>query len=248
MEIVGVIPAAGRGERLKPYPVEKEMFPIGFHEGKPKPVSQYLLERMLFSGIRKVFVIVNSDKINLIKYYKSGKWLGLHIAYIYQDEPLGMGNALCHVLPWISNDSIIVMGMPDTIFEPFDAFSRLIDFFMTSNCDLALGLFRVSEPNKYGMVRIDEMQNIVCHVDKPLFSDLEWCWGIACWGRRFSSLINEICAQNGSIDREFKFGDLIDIALQRRFAVKGIKFEDGRYLDIGTSSGILQAILYYGNI
>ena len=51
-EIVGLIPAAGRATRLAPLPCSKELVPIGFQtaadgaDRRPKPVSQYLLDRM----------------------------------------------------------------------------------------------------------------------------------------------------------------------------------------------------------
>ncbi|WP_322799021.1 nucleotidyltransferase family protein [Thermoflexus sp.] len=244
MRIVGVIPAAGKGERLLPYSVEKEMFPVGFHKGKPKPVSQYLVERMAFSGVKNIFMIINHTKVSLMKYYKSGKWLGLNIIYVYQDEPLGMGDALCALLPWVK-DEIVVMGMPDTIFEPFNAFSVLIKFYNQSTSDLVLGLFEVSDPSKYGMIELDENYNVICHVDKPQGSTLRWCWGIACWGPRFSQFIQSICENQGKKFKEFTFGHLIDLGMNCGLIIKGVKFEGGRYIDLGTSEGISEAIALY---
>lgn len=247
MDIVGVIPAAGVGERLSPYSVEKEMFPIGFYHGKPKPVSQYLVERMLKSGVKRIFMIINSNKLNLIKYYQSGKWLGISIAYLYQDKPRGMGDALCNLIPWI-RDEVIVMGMPDTIFEPVDAFSRLINFYIETNCDLALGLFPVSDPSKYGVVLIDDKYNVVYHVDKPETPVLNWCWGIACWGKRFSEFINHVCCLPRDQRTEFTFGNLIDMSLKDGLLVKGLPFHDGKYVDVGTMMGIIEALQLYGQI
>ncbi len=247
MDVVGVIPAAGMGERLSPYSVEKEMFPIGFYHGKPKPVSQYLVERMIKSGVKKIFMIVNSSKSNLIKYYKSGKWLGISIAYLYQDKPRGMGDALCNLIPWIRNE-IVVMGMPDTIFEPYDAFSRLINFYIDANCDLALGIFPVSDPSKYGIIAIDDHYNVVYHVDKPDIPVLNWCWGIACWGKRFNEFINHICDSYRDDQTEFTFGYLIDMSLKEGLSVKGLPFHDGRYIDVGTMMGIVEALRLYGQI
>ncbi len=247
MDVIGVIPAAGLGERLSPYSIEKEMFPIGFYHGKPKPVSQYLIERMIKSGIRKIFMIINSNKSNLIKYYQSGKWLGISIAYIYQDKPRGMGDALCGLIPWIRNE-IVVMGMPDTIFEPTDAFSRLIDFYIDTNSDLVLGLFPVSDPSKYGVVLIDDEYNVIYHVDKPAFSTSHWCWGIACWGERFSEFINHVCGLYRNHHEEFTFGNIIDMSLKEGLSIKGLPFHDGRYIDVGTMMGIVEALQLYGQI
>jgi len=247
MDVVGVIPAAGLGERLSPYTVEKEMLPIGFYNGRPKPVSQYLVERMIEAGIKKIFMIINSNKLNLIKYYRNGRWLGAEIAYLYQDKPMGMGDALCHLIPWIQ-DQIIVMGMPDTIFEPFDAFRKLISFYISTNCDLALGLFPVSNPSKCGVIGVDNHFNVIYHKDKPATSSFNWCWGIACWGKRFNEFMNCVCDSFRDYRKEFTFGNLIDMGLSNGLVVKGLPFEDGRYIDVGTMDGIIDGWLLYGQL
>lgn len=73
--LVGLIPAAGRGTRLAPLPFSKELVPVGFQhasEGadrKPKPVSQYLLERMRLAGAQQVFFITRPGKGDIADYY-----------------------------------------------------------------------------------------------------------------------------------------------------------------------------------
>ena len=55
-QLVGIIPAAGRGTRLAPLPFSKELFPLGYQQVKiddriqwrPKVVSQYMIEQMIF--------------------------------------------------------------------------------------------------------------------------------------------------------------------------------------------------------
>ena len=63
-DIVALIPAAGRGSRLAPFPCPKELFPVGYQdypvggtsEKRPKVVSQYLVENM-----RKGNTAVNAE-------------------------------------------------------------------------------------------------------------------------------------------------------------------------------------------
>ena len=56
MNVVGLIPAAGRAERLGPLPCSKELLPIGFRETPrgpaPKVAGHYLLERFRAAGVR----------------------------------------------------------------------------------------------------------------------------------------------------------------------------------------------------
>ena len=61
-EFIALVPAAGKGLRLSlPYP--KELYPI-IRENRYKPVSQFVLDSLVASGIQHiVFVIV----VGLIK-------------------------------------------------------------------------------------------------------------------------------------------------------------------------------------
>ena len=49
--MIGIIPAAGAGQRIQPLGCSKELLPVGSRlvEGveRPKAVSEYLVERML---------------------------------------------------------------------------------------------------------------------------------------------------------------------------------------------------------
>lgn len=68
VDIVGILPAGGRGTRIEPLPCSKEIFPIGFGkvEGtdnvRPKAVSQYLLEKMRKAGVKKAYFILREGK------------------------------------------------------------------------------------------------------------------------------------------------------------------------------------------
>ena len=52
--LIGLMPAAGKGSRLAPFPAPKELFPIGYQDflidgimhRRPKVVSQYLIENI----------------------------------------------------------------------------------------------------------------------------------------------------------------------------------------------------------
>ena len=91
--VVGVIAAAGRATRLAPLPCSKELLPIGVHRepaalrGRPKAVSQYLLERMRAAGARRVFFVVRGGKFDIADYYGDGSRLKLSIAYLMMNEP-----------------------------------------------------------------------------------------------------------------------------------------------------------------
>ncbi|HXX39006.1 MAG TPA: nucleotidyltransferase family protein [bacterium] len=247
--LMGIVPAGGRGTRLAPYPGPKELFPVGWQpyqvngevHRRPKVVSQYVLESMAQAGVRHVLMIVGEHKYDLLRYYASGERVGLHLSYLYQDEPLGMMHAIDLAYPW-TQGARMAFGMPDTITHPPDVFERLLDAHRRSSADLTLGLFETTRPWKFGMVEMDESGRIVAHVDKPRTTTLTHMWGIAAWEPSFTELIHEI---NGhpveGRRREPVLGDAIDEAIARGYRVQGHAFPDGFYVDIGTYDEIVEA-------
>jgi glucose-1-phosphate thymidylyltransferase len=258
MEIIGIIPAAGRGRRLAPWPLPKELFPIGYQiieidgqlQKRPKVVSQYLIEAMAMVGPSRLFIIIGPGKLDIVEYYRYGENYGVPIAYIFQSEAKGMPYALDLAMPWLKGNETVLMGMPDTIFEPRDAFLRLLSAHQAWGADLTLGLFKTDSPQKFGMVGLDSDYNVIEHVDKPNKTHLKWLWGIACWGPRFMTLMHEALETQGEAiakrkGREVVLGDIFDIALDIGLRVKGLPFEDGRFIDIGTYEDLQQALLLY---
>lgn len=257
-ELVGIVPAAGKGHRLAPYPFPKELFPIGYQvieiEGlpqkRPKVVSQYLIEALVAAGVNRIWIIIGPGKLEIIEYFRGGDAYGVPIAYVFQSEARGMPYALDLVMPWLKGHETILMGMPDTIFEPRDAFQKLLKAHQDWHSDLTLGLFPAEFSEKFGMIGLDDDYNVIEHVDKPATTHLRWLWGIACWGPRFTALIHEVLETQGTDiakrkGREVVLGDIFDVALSLKLRVKGLPFENGRYIDIGTYEDLRRAVQLY---
>ena len=59
-ELIGLIPAAGKGVRLGlPYP--KELYPV-IRDNHFKPVSQFVLDCMTEAGIKHIVFVINETK------------------------------------------------------------------------------------------------------------------------------------------------------------------------------------------
>ena len=178
--IVGIIPAAGKGSRLAPFPCPKELFPVGYQDfevngviqRRPKVVSQYLIENIIAAGAEKLLIIVSEGKGDLMKYYADGKKFNADISYLYQEEQRGMPGAIDLAKNWIPG-STVIFGMPDTIIEPNNVFDRLLKFHEKEKADLTLGLFPTTTPSKFGMVELDDNANVTDTIDKPKTSDLK---------------------------------------------------------------------------
>ncbi len=240
--IVGLIPAAGKGSRLAPFPCPKELFPVGYQDymvkgvkqRRPKVISQYLIEHIIQAGANRIAIIVSEGKGDILKYYGDGSRFGTDIIYLYQEEPRGMPEALALAENWIS-DATVIFGMPDTIIEPAYAFDDLLSYHRKCNADLTLGLFKTDTPSKFGLVATDEDNNVLYTIDKPATTDLIHMWGCACWSPAFTNLITEHIVSNKNNSTENVLGDVFNLAIERKMVVKGLELVDGQYIDIGTS-------------
>lgn len=246
-ELIGIIPAGGRGNRLAPYPSPKELFPMGWQpyvgngevHRRPKVVSQYVVEGMVQAGVRYLIMIVGPNKYDLLRYYGNGDRFGAHLSYLYQEDPLGMVHAIDLAYPWIKH-ARIALGMPDTIIYPNDAFAQVLTHHEERRADVTLALFTTSRPEKFGMVAVDAHGWITEHVDKPQESALTLMWGCAVWEPSFTHLIDEVRRAGTAMEgREQVLGDAIDAALARGMKVAGCQIRDGFYADIGTYDEIV---------
>lgn len=260
-EIVGLIPAAGRATRLAPLPCSKELLPVGFQsadEGadrRPKPVSQYLLERMRLAGAGKVFFIARAGKWDIADYYGDGSRLGLHLAYLHVGAPWGPPFTLAQATPFIG-EADVVFGFPDILIDPADSFTPLQERMKSTGADVVLGLFhcRADEPGDVvvtdGNGRLTSLQT---KEERPVRPENYTCWMFAVWRSTFTRFLTAHCrhlavqAENTVRESpqakapEWPVGAVIAAAMRHGLHVDSVFFESGRFLDVGTPDGITAA-------
>jgi glucose-1-phosphate thymidylyltransferase len=259
MEIVGLIPAGGKGERISPLPCSKELYPIGFGFGeqrkslRPKVVSQFLLEKMRKAKILKSYVVIREGKWDIPGYFQDGKMLGMHLAYLLMDLPFGVPYTVDQAYPFIQN-LMVAFGFPDILFEPEDAFVRLVEKQANSGADLVLGLFPASEPQSVDMVEVDSFGGVRRIIKKPNQTALEYTWVIALWTPVFMNFLHEYIADlkiKYKVDKggwfqartnELTMGEVIQVALRKGLKAESVSFPDQRCIDIGTPENLFKAL------
>ena len=260
-EIVGLIPAAGRATRLAPLPCSKELLPVGFQtagEGadrKPKPVSQYLLDRMKLAGARKVFFIARQGKWDIADYYADGSRLGLHLAYLHVGAPWGPPFTLTQAAPFIG-DADVVFGFPDILVDPPDSFTPLLARMHTSGADVVLGLFNCRADEPGDVIQTDGNGRVIgleTKEERPVRPPHYVCWMFAVWRHTFTRFMTEHCRKlaaraeetvrqsPGAKPPEWPVGAVIAAAMHQGLHVDSVFFESGRFLDVGTPEGITAA-------
>jgi glucose-1-phosphate thymidylyltransferase len=153
----GIIPAAGNGTRIQPLAFSKELLPVGSRfDGsteRPRAVSEYLIERMLQGGADKICFVISRWKFDILQYY-GGEIGHAAIAYAVQPEPKGLCDAIFRAVPFVDPDEPVLVGLPDTIWLPEDAFARLPDD------RLAFLTFPVSRPELFDAVVSDDQGRV----------------------------------------------------------------------------------------
>jgi len=259
MKKIGLIPAAGTADRIAPLPCSKELYPIGFQSigakwgGRPKVVSQYLLEKMRIADTAEVYIVLRKGKWDIPEYFGDGKALSMHLAYLMMDLPFGVPYSIDQAYPFVK-DSMVVFGFPDIIFQPDTAFTSLLARQADSSADLVLGLFPARQSQKADMVDLDVDGRIREIIIKPARTHLRYAWIIAVWSQVFTQFMHDylIRRQDDSrwqnIDsnlpqfRELFFGEVIKAAVDNHLYVEGVPFRDGTFLDIGTPDSLLKTI------
>jgi glucose-1-phosphate thymidylyltransferase len=218
MGLVGVIPAAGSATRLGPLPSSKEVLPV---DGRP--VVDYLVERMRLADCDEIRLVTRTDKADVIE---RARELELRVILA---RPQTVAESVALGLDNLSADDVVLLGFPDSIWEPPDGFVRLVGE-LDDELAAVLGLFRTPDLQRSDVVSLDAA-GLVAAIDvKPAQPESEWIWG--CAAVRASSLAN--LAASGELGRHFD-------SLARRRLVRGVHLSD-RWLDIGTKAGLHRAI------
>ena len=246
MERIGVIPAAGFASRISPLPCSKEIYPVGFqNEEGPRAACHALLESMAAADADKAYVILRSGKWDIPAYLGSGAFVGLNLAYIVTDQTAGTPFTVDRAFLFVDN-AIVLFGFPDIIFEPKDAFVRLLKRQQDSGAGIVVGLYRAKCPDKMDMVELDSAGRLREIVIKPCSTQLEYTWIIAVWTSAFTRFMHEYLSAAPVVKREAReeiyVGDVFRAWIREGFTVETVTFSDGNYVDIGTPEDLISAV------
>jgi glucose-1-phosphate thymidylyltransferase len=238
--VIGIVPAAGKATRLPRCMCAKELLPIGeavSPDGRrPKAVSEYLFDALVAADVHRVFVVIAPEKHDILRFYGSGGRHGVPIAYVCQEVPTGMANAIDAAYPWIG-DATVLMGMPDTILRPVDALAKLRSFYEREHADLALAVAPTEEPGRLGPVLFDGTGRVREVMDKPAVPPHNKVWAVACWGPTFTEFLHAYLAVRPPSADEVALGSVFQAAVARGLRVRALSFDDGMYIDVGTMEG-----------
>ncbi len=138
-----VILAAGEGQRLRPFTVNrpKVMLPIA-----GKPILQYVIEALAQKGVRDIALVVGYHKEQVLDYFGSGESFGVDLTYVTQERQLGTAHALAQAKTKIKDDFLVLPG--DNLITA-DTIGRF-----ASVAPEAVLVKKVDNPMRYGVVTV----------------------------------------------------------------------------------------------
>jgi glucose-1-phosphate thymidylyltransferase len=232
----GIIPAAGSGTRIQPLACSKELLPVGSRTDggveRPKAISEYLVERMIAGGADKLCFIISPGKSDILEYY-SGRYDSVHLTYVVQPRPAGLCDALFRAAPLIRPEESVLVGLPDTIWFPEDAYNALPDDV------LSFLLFPVDHPEFFDAVIASEDGEVSEIQVKQPDAQSSWIWGAFKLTGGLLHTLGDLWRERDR--RDDYVGTLVNAWLARGGRARAVRH--GRaYVDVGTLAGYHEAI------
>src|ERR1700749_306503 len=154
-----IIPMAGMGKRMRPHTLTtaKPLLPIA-----GKPIVQRLVEDILATCHEKVddiaFIIGRSFGKEVEEHLcKVAETLGAKGKICYQDVPLGTAHAILCAGDTLTGNVFIAFA--DTLFKA--------EFSIDKNKDAIIWTQKVEDPAAFGVVKLNDKQEIEAFVEKP---------------------------------------------------------------------------------
>lgn len=249
-----VITAAGKGTRLLPLTQfqSKETLPI-----LNVPAIFYLVNEAVDAGIEEIYIVVNSLKNQLTKYFNDLdaviKTLQKHnqtfeaellqkakkvkITFVVQKKHKGIGAALLSAKSYLKNKPFALFLGDEVFLSNEPQISKCVDLFNNLNQSV-VGLcpVNIKDVSKYGIAEVDSQNNLVLVEEKPhsvnTNEPLSICGRYVFTSNIFNYLkpLNDVICLTKAMN-----------AMSKVEKINTVKLDQTARCDLGSISGILKA-------
>jgi len=266
-----IIPLAGQGTRLLPLTsvIPKELLPIN-----GKPGIEYILDECIKAGIKDIIFVISKKKeiikkyfnndtfykkiikkkkdLRIIKEYKKILFYKKRIKFVYQNKPLGTGDAVLKAMKYIKDDYFLML-LPDDLIIKKNCSKEMI-FIHNKYKSSVMASMKVSRKNvnRWGILSSSRNLNsknflIKKVVEKPKIINAPS--NNAVIGRYIlpKKIFKLLKYQSKGKGDEIHITDSIQKLINSGHKFIGHKFS-GKYLDCGTMSGYIKSSLEISKI
>ena len=261
-----IIPLAGLGTRLLPLTsvFPKELLPIN-----GKPGLEYILDECIDAGIKEIIFIISDKKKLIKKYFYNDKFYKKiikkrkdkritkaykkiqnykkKIKFVYQNKPLGTGDAVLKTKKYIS-ESHFLMLFPDDLIMKKNCSKEMILLHKKFKCSV-MASFKVKKKDvsRWGIYSVNKKINkknflIKDVIEKPKINSAPSTNAVI--GRYIlpKEIFKNLEKQTKGIGNEIHITDAIRKLIKEDFKFIGHNFA-GKYLDCGTMNGYINSSL-----
>lgn len=185
-----VIPVAGTGKRLRPltYTQPKPLIPVA-----GKPILSFIIDQLVEEGVTE-FVFIIGYLGEKIRDYVEEIYPDLDTQFVSQEERIGSAHAIWLGREFFQDADELFIFFGDAIIDAdLKAFIR-----SPTSC---LGVMKVDDPRKFGVVELDEDGQVSNLVEKPTIPRSNLAM-VGCYKVREVEQFIRACAYN--LDHEIK--------------------------------------------
>ena len=259
-----IIPLAGLGTRLLPLTsvFPKELLPIN-----GKPGLNYILDECIEAGIKEFIFIISNKKKLIKKYFYNDKFykniikkkkdkrikyeykkilnLKKKIKFVYQNKPLGTGDAVLKAKKFITGTHFLIL-FPDDLIMKKNCSKNMISIHNRMKCSVMASMkVKMNEVNRWGIYSVDKKinkQNFLIKdvIEKPKINQAPS--NNAVIGRYIlpKEIFKKLKNQKKGVGGEIHITDSIRKLIRENYRFIGHNFA-GKYLDCGTMKGYIKS-------